>query len=84
MSNLSISVEIMPGAHINGACQDMIDLATKLGHPVEAKFNDILVIAMPGADPDELSAAWFKEMDSRHPVKIACVHPTNRKELGNG
>lgn len=75
LERLTISVEVMPATDIPGkAIPQMVELANRLGCDVSAKCNGIKIIALPGDDPAELADAWYWEMGSAHPVKLATVY----------
>lgn len=75
MRSLSVKVGIMPGSHVLNTCREMVELATRLGVMVEGDFNNVLIVAKPGADPEKLAEAWGHEMSADRQVRIACVHP---------
>lgn len=70
-SCLSLEVEVGPGAQIDHAAEDLIMLANLLGICVDAKFNDVLMMAHPGGDPARLAANWRVEFESQRQHKIA-------------
>lgn len=51
-SNIILRIEFLAGTDIKDAAIDICALANKLGVNVDAKFNDALLLAAPGSDPD--------------------------------
>lgn len=47
MSSLRITAEVSLSAHYDAACRDAIDLATKIGVPVNFSFNGVDLVAKP-------------------------------------
>lgn len=71
MTSISIEVEVQLGASIEDACRETIALADALMIEVRFKFNDVTVLARPGADPARLVAAWSDAMRSARQCKFA-------------
>lgn len=66
-----MTYEPMAGDTIDHACREMVRLADEFGGPVEAKFNDLRVIAEPGDDPSILADGYRAECERRHQAYLA-------------
>lgn len=71
MRNLFLKVEALAGSEIRRTCDEAIQLADKLGITVEFNFNEVIVLARPGDDYEELAEAWNKALHSKYQIKMA-------------
>ena len=65
MSKLWLTVEVSPGADLNGTCADAVELAKKTGLTIWFDFNGIKCLARAGDDPRRIAADWDRVMDSK-------------------
>lgn len=75
MSALTVNVDVLAGTNITDACRELCELADRLDVSVEMNFNDVTVVAKPGADSRELTEKWRTELESDNGYKIAVGHP---------
>ena len=68
---VTLKVELMAGADIRDACCDMCELANRVGCVIEAKFNDVIVMAHIDDNPLKLVDAYHAAQESGRGVKIA-------------
>ncbi len=66
MSDLTLTVEIMAGAHIAKVADQMQDLCDRLGVSVQAKFNEVTIVAVYGG-----SAAYLAQRFEVESAKAA-------------
>jgi hypothetical protein len=57
-----LTVSIVPGANIDEACCDMVELATWLRRPIEFQFNSVKLTARPRDIPGDISAEYFRKL----------------------
>ena len=84
-ASLSLEVEISAGSDIDSASRDLVMFADFLGLCVTAKFNDVLLMAHPGGDPEWLAANWWTQTKNKHRYKIAVSYrldPTADSKVG--
>lgn len=58
----SLSVEVLPGTTVDRAVLDAIGMANSTGRQVRFKFNDILMVANPGASVAEVGKPFDEAM----------------------
>jgi hypothetical protein len=68
---LTLTVGLLGGTDIQDACNDICELANRVGCLVEAKFNNVLLWAKEGSDPNLLVKNYQNENLRRQPMKIA-------------
>lgn len=64
---LRLKLEAMPGDIVLTTCREMCETARRLGLTVEVRFNDVTLVARPGADPDALGIAYEKALKQEPP-----------------
>ena len=72
----TLKLEFLVGTEITDACSEAIRVANLLRLVVIFDFNQVSVMAKPGACPKELSKAVMHEMGSSKTVRIAVAHPS--------
>jgi hypothetical protein len=75
MSNLSITVEVLPGTDVTVAAREAIDLANRLGVTVHYDFNGVLCIAAPGDDHESLAEQCMSMVGEMEKIRIARGRP---------
>ena len=73
--HLYVKAEASAGADIAEVVVDMVELAARIGTPIECGLNGVTTIAYPGDKAGDLFMAWQAALNSSHQVKIALVRP---------
>jgi hypothetical protein len=76
--SLKIKAEASAGASIKATSTEMVALANRIGVMVEVPFNDVLLMAGPGGDPEKLVAGYQRMIGSRERFKFASSHMVPR------
>lgn len=71
MNSLFIDVRIKPGASIEHAAEDLMQLAKQLGNTVCADFNGVHLLACTDGTAGQLVDNWHREMQSDRQHKMA-------------
>ena len=76
MSAVTLNVELIGGSTPGQACLAMVDLANKLEVCIQARFNDVSVLAFPGDRALDLERSLNDQLskDSKQTIKIAVAH----------
>lgn len=74
MSNLWLTVQVSPGAHIAMTCDEAVELADKTGLAIWFDFNGVRCLARPGDNPRGIEADWNKKMEMKGDHRIASDH----------
>lgn len=64
--DLKITVEALPGSHIDRVCMQMAELSVRLKMRVTTKFNGATLIANPGDSAEKVSLGfdeWVRSGD---------------------
>jgi hypothetical protein len=68
---ITLKVELLAGSDIRYAVMQVVQLSERMGVCVEAKFNDVTLLAYPDDNPIGLLKSYYKEVESTHTYKIA-------------
>lgn len=66
-----LKVELFAGTDIKDVCEDLCELATRVGCIEEGNFNGVLLWAKHNGNPQQLIEAYFQELKSERTIKIA-------------
>lgn len=70
-----IKIELLGGVSIEEAAKGMVAFATRIGMPVEADFNGVILCADPDGNATLLVSDYHKQQNSDRRVKRAFSTP---------
>ena len=68
---ITLNVKVTIGADIRDVCCDICELASRIECRIECNFNDVLLLANPRDDGEELVVAYRHELNTNNITKIA-------------
>lgn len=74
IESIYIHVTVRSGEKIQDVCNDMCEAAKRIRVPLQAKFNDVLLMVSPGDTAASLLAAYYRSIESGELCKIARGH----------
>ena len=63
----AVHASVVGASDIFEASREAVDLARLAGRPVAFEFNDQVVVARAGDDPDKISRAWWQRQYNETP-----------------
>lgn len=65
-------IEIEACTDIEDATEELANAVQKFNEPMQMWFNEVKIIAYPGATKDAIYSAWWKERRSRESAEWNC------------